>query len=187
MILLLLACAPDGWSRAEALAPALRRMDTDGDGRVTAAEYEPVSWSGPPFAEVDADHDGAMGLAELQGLVRTVDPVTFVKEGPAMSDGSAPGGPKGGPGPPRGAPRGAPPPGQRNRDAVVFTLRVMQSIAEEIRAVAPAIPVPDDERMEAAATLGGLDSPEVKALLAELEVASAAAGLDFPPSLKRSP
>ena len=56
---------------ALALAPPLaarvrvQRMDTDGDGRVSLAEYQ--DWMGYAFAQMDRDGDGILAAAELPG------------------------------------------------------------------------------------------------------------------------
>ncbi len=43
----------------------LARMDTDGDGRVSLAEYQ--EWMGYAFDRMDADGDGVLSAAELPG------------------------------------------------------------------------------------------------------------------------
>lgn len=43
----------------------LARMDTDGDGRVSLAEYQ--DWMGYAFDRMDADGDGVLRAAELPG------------------------------------------------------------------------------------------------------------------------
>ncbi len=40
-------------------------MDTDGDGRVSLAEYQ--EWMGYAFDRMDADGDGVLSAAELPG------------------------------------------------------------------------------------------------------------------------
>ena len=40
-------------------------MDTDGDGRISQAEY--VAWMGYAFERMDADGDGVLAIAELPG------------------------------------------------------------------------------------------------------------------------
>lgn len=43
----------------------LERMDADGDGRVSLAEYQ--AWMGYGFDAMDRDRDGALSPAELPG------------------------------------------------------------------------------------------------------------------------
>lgn len=43
----------------------LARMDTDGDARVSLAEFQ--TWMGYAFERMDADHDGIVSAAELPG------------------------------------------------------------------------------------------------------------------------
>ena len=43
----------------------LARMDADGDGRVSLAEYQ--AWMGYAFDAMDRDHDGVLSPAELPG------------------------------------------------------------------------------------------------------------------------
>jgi Ca2+-binding EF-hand superfamily protein len=56
------------WSAAaqvERTGDYLSRMDTDGDGRVSQAEY--VAWMGYAFERMDVDGDGVLSAAELPG------------------------------------------------------------------------------------------------------------------------
>ncbi len=43
----------------------LAKMDADGDGRVSAAEF--VAWMGYAFEQMDRDGDGVLSAAELPG------------------------------------------------------------------------------------------------------------------------
>jgi hypothetical protein len=43
----------------------LGRMDADGDGRVSLAEYQ--AWMGYGFDAMDRDHDGVLAAPELPG------------------------------------------------------------------------------------------------------------------------
>jgi Ca2+-binding EF-hand superfamily protein len=43
----------------------LGRMDADGDGRVSLAEYQ--AWMGYGFDAMDRDHDGVLSAPELPG------------------------------------------------------------------------------------------------------------------------
>lgn len=77
MILLLLACNSAGWTEDTVMTPHRARFDDDGDGRVTAPEYEARRWNGPPFATADRDGDGDLSPAELAWLVRAQSPTSF--------------------------------------------------------------------------------------------------------------
>ncbi|MFZ5480558.1 MAG: hypothetical protein ACOZNI_27595 [Myxococcota bacterium] len=176
-MILLLACAPEGpWTADRAIAPALARMDTDGDGGVVAAEWATVDDAGLSFGDADGDGDGVLDRDELLALTRRVDPMAWYE-----SDGGA------GPEPPRGSPKAGPPPRfdepPEVRNRVRTNLLVLAVLAEEIASVDPTLPLPSPERAEAAAR-AGLASPEARTVLDELEAASAKAGLAFPTSLK---
>lgn len=191
----LLACVTSEWTREAALAPALARLDHDRDGRVTQAEYEPASFTGPTFAKLDANGNGAMDLAELDAMLLAADPGTFYtpfkpddtkkkkgSSGARPGEGSPVG--KGArefggeqPGPPGSQPR-------RTWDEV-FTMRVFETLVEEVVSVDATLAVPSHEDLRAAAEGGDLESPPVKAILARLQAAHEVAGLQFPRSLSQ--
>lgn len=77
VLLLLLACATPRWTEEGALAPHRATLDRDGDGRVTADEYDRVRWQGPPFSSADADGDGDLSTAELLTLFRAQSATRF--------------------------------------------------------------------------------------------------------------
>ena len=52
-------------AQVERTGDYLARMDTDGDGRISPAEY--VAWMGYAFERMDADGDGVLATAELPG------------------------------------------------------------------------------------------------------------------------
>ncbi|AKC88300.1 EF hand domain-containing protein [Pseudoxanthomonas suwonensis] len=52
-------------AQVERTGDYLARMDTDGDGRVSEAEY--VAWMGYAFERMDRDGDGVLSAAELPG------------------------------------------------------------------------------------------------------------------------
>lgn len=52
-------------AQVRATGDYLARMDTDGDGRVSLAEYQ--DWMGYAFDRMDADGDGVLRAAELPG------------------------------------------------------------------------------------------------------------------------
>lgn len=68
-LLVIAAWASAAWAQA---APAvtrtvdyLERMDADGDGRISLAEYQ--QWMGYAFERMDTDGDGVLTPAELPG------------------------------------------------------------------------------------------------------------------------
>ncbi|KAF1690303.1 EF-hand domain-containing protein [Pseudoxanthomonas koreensis] len=52
-------------AQVERTGDYLARMDTDGDGRVSQAEY--VAWMGYAFERMDRDGDGVLSPAEQPG------------------------------------------------------------------------------------------------------------------------
>lgn len=52
-------------AQVERTGDYLARMDTDGDSRVSPAEY--VAWMGYAFEQMDRDGDGVLATAELPG------------------------------------------------------------------------------------------------------------------------
>lgn len=170
IFLAFLACDRGPWTTENALAPSLARMDKDGDGRVTEAEYAPVSFAGPPWADVDLDASGDVDLRELAGLIQRQDPTTFYFSDPELP-------------PPRMG--GGKPDEERSHKVAV--LRVFETLQAEVVARDPSVPVPTAGEMEEAAEPGTLDSAEALAMFARLEVASKAAGVTFPKALSRGP
>lgn len=64
--IVLLAVFPAGaHAQVEATGDYLSRMDVDGDGRVSLAEYQ--DWMSYAFDAMDLDSDGILGGAELPG------------------------------------------------------------------------------------------------------------------------
>ena len=64
----LLACLLPAAAQAQQVQRAgdyLARMDADGDGRVSLAEYQ--DWMGYAFARMDRDRDGVLSPAEQPG------------------------------------------------------------------------------------------------------------------------
>lgn len=213
-LLLLLACAkaPDGpWTPERAIAPALARVDTNGDGIVNAEEWARVDFGGPTFAEADADGNGAVSAEELHARTLAEEPLDWFEINPdkmleLLSDlpnakaASAllQGGPGSGRPPPAGAAGGAQggPPGgggggQGGRTGGSSTdapeaWAVMAILAEEITSADPTVPVPDAARIWDVGHAVKLDAPEARAILAELEVAAAKARVPFPARLRAS-
>ena len=61
----LLAGTPLAQAQVQASGDYLARMDRDGDGRVSLAEYQ--DWLSYAFDAMDRDHDGMLTTAELPG------------------------------------------------------------------------------------------------------------------------
>ncbi len=158
MIALLLACASPGtWSEARALAPALARLDADGDGTLSAAEFASAA-HGVSFAMLDTDSSGQITTAELAAWMRKADPLTF--------DGQF-----GRPTPTRTD--------QHDRDDTLDDL--LRFLAAEL--AARGGPAPSATAIQQAAATGQLDSPEVQQLLRTLAADFADAELPFPEGL----
>lgn len=173
MILLLLACAEDP-TLVAAVAPTLARADRNQDGRVDADEYRSIAYAAPAFAEADRGGDGAFDAADAAALVRATDPTTFDPDTLAHATPPAPVG--------GGAP--APGPAPLGVDPHVADVRqLLRFLREEVVARNPAVPVPTEARITAAARAGTLSGPDVVQILGELHVAWAAAGLSFPEAL----
>lgn len=67
-----LACACAAHAQVQDSQDYLKRMDTDGDGRVSRDEY--LAWMSYAFDQRDADHDGVLQGDELPG--RRGKPIT---------------------------------------------------------------------------------------------------------------
>jgi hypothetical protein len=76
-ILTTTACGGPEWSDERVFAPHVAVLDSNGDGRVTASEYDRTLWNGPPFATADQDHDGQLSPTELAWLTRHQSPTHF--------------------------------------------------------------------------------------------------------------
>jgi len=183
ILALLLACgtAPP-WTDASALGPHLARLDTDGDGRVSAAEYGRTRREGPPFATADDNGDGALGAEELALLVRAQDPATFDGEaapaapvavavpegggagaGEGGDAGAGEGGAEGTVGGAAGATGSAaqPPVGEARH-----VQELLLWVGDALRAAGR--PAPGTGAIEAAIQSGRLDSAETTAVLAAM-------------------
>lgn len=66
-VITVIAVAPAAVVQAQVATPAdyLARMDRDGDGRVSPAEYQ--DWLGYAFDAMDSNRDGVLAAAELPG------------------------------------------------------------------------------------------------------------------------
>ncbi|MES2645067.1 MAG: hypothetical protein V4850_36610, partial [Myxococcota bacterium] len=153
-LLLLLACGREAapwtpsWTPEGALAPHLARLDTDGDGRVTEAEYTRTRREGPPFATADRSGDGALAADELVWLVRAQSPTTF--------DGDA-----------APLPAGLDPADRRARTGGARDVwELLTWMGDSLRAA--GAPGPDPAAVEAAVNSASLDSAETRAVLAAM-------------------
>ena len=63
--LLVLAGMGAAGAQVERSGDYLAKMDSDGDGRVSQAEY--LAWMGYAFEQMDRDGDGVLSAAELPG------------------------------------------------------------------------------------------------------------------------
>lgn len=159
------------WTDEGALAPVLVAMDSRGDGRVDAADWEATRWEGPAFTEVDTDGDGALSTGELSRAIWSQDPLRF--DDPEAT---------------RAAPDDAtqveyfpvPWEARSTRDALSF-------LVAEVRSVDPAAAVPSRGAIVLAATAGGPESDGVLALRWSLREAFEAAGLPLPALLATAP
>lgn len=162
-----LACTASPWSQSAALAPTLRRLDTDQDGRVSAAELAIVA-PGVDAAWLDTDQDGDFTEAELAAWMDATDPLTFDKRfgRPSVSRTQA------------AAREGLHPEVRMLMDLFLF-------LSTELAAADPALPRPHEHQLRSAAATASLSSPQSEAVLETLRTSYAAAGLTFPPGLVR--
>ena len=169
MIALLLAChtAEPRFSEAGALAPTIAATDADGDGALTAAEYERLSYAAVPFDQADADGDGSLEADELAALIRRQDPQTFDNGPPA---------------PPLNREVWA---GHQAPPAQLALWELLMFLRAEVEAAGgPALP--SDKAIAAASQSGDVSSAAVQGLLVELAAQHEAAGLVFPEGLLSS-
>jgi len=80
-VLLVIAAAvvvvrPPPLTAPQATAAFLARMDTDGSGSVSAAEYERVSDNIVEFAVFDTDSSGALEAWEVEQMLLRISPDT---------------------------------------------------------------------------------------------------------------
>lgn len=64
-MLLAVLAAPAAWAQVSDTASYLQRMDADGDGRVSEAEY--LQWMLYAFDRMDRNGDGVLSADELPG------------------------------------------------------------------------------------------------------------------------
>ena len=164
------SCSEDSWSasswsESSALHPTLSRLDTDGDGLVSAAEFSTVAPQ-TDFAWLDTDRDEILSSEELIRWMDAADPLTFDKRfgRPAVTRQQA-------------AEREQTPPDVR------MLLDLFLFLTEELMAADPEIPRLGEHRLRAAAWTASLSSPESIIILDALRKGYASAGLTFPPGL----
>jgi hypothetical protein len=168
VIWLLLACETGPrWTEAGAVAPAVARVDTNGDGRLDETEFARAAWKSPSFDFTDADKDEALTPAELAVALKKVDPLDF--------DGA----------PARGAPDPRLGPGMTGTFTVEqrWLWELLYGLRDEALAKDPAAPVPTDEAVRTAIATGSVDAAATQAVLVQLRDAWTAAGLTFPAGL----
>lgn len=66
--------APPSPRYPRATAALFERLDPDGDGRISAAEYGRLAPPDQPLARYDIDGDGALAPWEIELLYLEVDP-----------------------------------------------------------------------------------------------------------------
>jgi hypothetical protein len=168
LLLLLLACGADPWSREGALRPALEALDSDHDGVVVQEEWNASAYEAPPFESIDRDGDGVLSIEEFDVLLSSQDPLSFDHvAGKAAPD--------------RGlqAVYFADEPAVRQiRDGLHFQV-------EEILAVAPGLTLPSNETIQRVSKRGDVDAAELGTVCDELLWATIKVQLDPPAWLMR--
>lgn len=168
ILLLVLGCAcawPDSspeWTPVASVAPFRIFLDLDADGLVDADEYERTRWKGPPYATVDADHDGDASASEILTLFQAQSPTSF--DGVTDPDGAAP------LRPPWSIP-------VEQRD--VWQVLVWMGDALRSRGQ----PGPDPQAVDAAVLTGRIDSPQTMAVLDFIRPQWLANGWSWPSDL----
>jgi len=164
-VIWLLACTTTPWTQSAALAPTLHRLDTDQDGRVSAAELSVVA-PGVDAGWLDTDRSGDFTVEELMVWMDATDPLTFDKQfgRPSITRTQA-------------AAREGLQPEER------MLLDLFQFLSTELVTVDPALPRPHEHQLRLAASTASLSSPQSTAVLDTLRTSYAAAGLTFPPGL----
>jgi len=82
----LLGLIPPNFAVAASVAETFRRLDRDGDGKLTRAEAGPA----PFFDPADADRDGTLTLAELERHARSRPPANAGRGAGMEGDGAGP-------------------------------------------------------------------------------------------------
>jgi hypothetical protein len=162
LVLWITGCEQPQWTAEGALAVHRAALDTDRDGRVSAAEYDRTRWQGPPFASADADNDGDLSASELLVLFQSQSPTSF--------DGAT-------------APESARLGGQSwslaPRQQCVWEVLVWMSDALGHAGQA----VPDPVLIDTAVLSGDIESPASRRVLAQLQPAWVAQGWAWPEGL----
>ena len=63
----------------DVVAAILARVDADHDGRVSAAEYEPLAMTDEPLATYDLDADGVLDAIEVEKMFLGASPTALTK------------------------------------------------------------------------------------------------------------
>lgn len=160
-----MGCQPR-WSPEDAVRPGFEALDGDANGRLDEVELQRGSPVELNFENIDQDGSQAIGLQELLAMVRSTDPHTF--------DGVV------------GAMEPLPADGELlypdpHRVRVIRVL--FEFMAHQVVHTRPGSPVPSDERIKEAARTASLDSPESRAVAAELALTYTSLGLQVPPSV----
>lgn len=171
--LLFLGCSQGPWTEAAVMERTLTRLDRDHDGRVSGQEYDAVVTIGKHFGEVDVDRNGQMSADELARLIRDQDPLHFdptPHDGPGRRLGAA-------------APIDVSPEAAELAQRRAVVVAVIQTLCAELRAVDPAMVLPDEATISEAAAAGTLDTPPARALLVRIQADYQRVGLTFPAAL----
>ena len=173
--LLLLAChqEPDP-AAVRVFGPWLQQLDRDGDGRVTARDYDEVAFSAPSFTEVDENGDGELDAAELTHLVLSQDPTTFEpgihqRQSNDISDKSSGSGPA------------------NLTHQQIIVQEIFDMLLEDLPRDGSAPPLLTEAEVQAAVQTGSMRSASCQALLQRLKSEYDRRGLTFPPGLLQQP
>ena len=167
------------WTSARALAPALDRIDTNHDGKVTVDEYAARAILDPAFAAIDSNADGVLSLGELEALTMGQDPLAYGLAAKSAEQAQYSGGSSG--------QRSAPTVDIQALGPPTEIFYVLRDLREEVTSVNPNLPVPSDADIALAARSDSLRSEQSLLVFAQLEQASAAAGLNFPSRFRAAP
>jgi len=78
------ACAGPGGAPApdhpDVVAALMARVDTDGDGVVSAAEYQRVAFADDPMETYDADGDKVLRPYEIESMLRDASPSVLARK-----------------------------------------------------------------------------------------------------------
>jgi len=164
LLLLLPACHGPDWTADGVFEGAWARFARSPNGALDEETWVHTAYHVPAFDTVDNDGDGRISAEEMKPILLAQDPVTF--------DGS-----------------GARDPVRTALNPDIFhpysydvriVRELFQFLGEEARAKDPAVDVPSEAEIEAAAQTGNLDAPAARALLTRYQAAWRKVGLVFP-------